>query len=71
MTVPVASPCTGVCRLDPATGWCLGCRRSIDEIAAWGSLDDDGRRAVLRELPRRQLPASPVAPAGQPSPGGC
>jgi predicted Fe-S protein YdhL (DUF1289 family) len=49
----VASPCVNVCRMTPATGWCEGCRRSIDEIAAWARLDDAAREAVWRALPAR------------------
>ena len=53
--VPVVpSPCISVCQMDPATGWCLGCARTIDEIAAWGSLSDDAKRAVWARLPARQ-----------------
>ena len=61
MSVP--SPCISVCRLYPATGWCEGCARSIDEIAAWGRLDDDGRRAVWALLPARraQMGLAPLA----------
>jgi len=42
---PAASPCISVCRLDASSGLCVGCLRTLDEIAAWGSLDDDARRA--------------------------
>ena len=50
---PVPSPCNNVCRIDAATGWCEGCLRTIEEIAAWGGLDDAGRRHVwLRLGPR-------------------
>ncbi|MBM3556290.1 MAG: DUF1289 domain-containing protein [Alphaproteobacteria bacterium] len=48
------SPCTGVCRLDGATGWCLGCQRSIDEIAAWGEMSVETRRATLLRLAERR-----------------
>ena len=51
---PVASPCTKVCRIDPRSGWCEGCVRSLDEIAAWSGLDDAGRREVLARLPARR-----------------
>ena len=50
----VASPCISVCALDPATGWCVGCFRTIDEIAAWGALDDRARREVLMHLAARR-----------------
>lgn len=50
---PVPSPCTGVCRLARATGLCEGCLRTIEEITAWRTLDDSGRRAVWRALRQR------------------
>ena len=55
MTEPetVPSPCTRVCVIDPVSGLCRGCRRSLDEIAAWGRLDQAARRRVLDQLPGR------------------
>ena len=47
------SPCVGVCTLDPAMGWCLGCGRTGDEIASWIGLDDARRLAIWNELPAR------------------
>jgi predicted Fe-S protein YdhL (DUF1289 family) len=46
----VASPCVNICRIDPTTRLCLGCRRSLDEIARWGSTTDEDRRAILDAL---------------------
>lgn len=54
MSAPVESPCNDVCRIDAASGWCLGCARTIEEIAAWGAASDDQRRAVLARLPERR-----------------
>ena len=53
-TATVPSPCISVCRIDPATGWCEGCYRTIDEIAHWGVLDDGEKLGVLAELKRRR-----------------
>jgi predicted Fe-S protein YdhL (DUF1289 family) len=50
----VPSPCVDVRRMDPATGWCLGCARTIEEIAAWASLDNGGKRRVWKLLPARR-----------------
>ncbi|MET0382648.1 MAG: DUF1289 domain-containing protein [Burkholderiaceae bacterium] len=50
---PVPSPCVDICRIDPATGRCLGCRRTLDEIAAWSRMDDAAKREVWRQLPGR------------------
>lgn len=48
------SPCIGVCRMDPASGWCEGCLRTIDEIAAWASMSEPDKRRVWKLLgPRR------------------
>ncbi len=53
----VPSPCNGVCRIHPATGWCEGCRRSLDEIAGWSAMSDEQRRAVWQLLPARHAQA--------------
>lgn len=49
-----ASPCCGVCRLHPDTGWCEGCYRTIDEIAHWSRLDEAAREVVWQALPARR-----------------
>ncbi|GAB4037681.1 MAG: hypothetical protein Fur0014_05700 [Rubrivivax sp.] len=56
MSVP--SPCINVCQMDPASGWCRGCRRTLAEIAAWGSMDDEAKRAVWAQLPARRASAA-------------
>lgn len=55
MTEPVASPCINVCRMDAATGWCEGCLRTIDEIAAWAVLPENAKRDVWDEITRRRV----------------
>jgi predicted Fe-S protein YdhL (DUF1289 family) len=50
---PVPSPCNNVCRIDPASGFCEGCLRTIEEVAAWGSMGDEERRDVWRMLENR------------------
>ena len=42
----VLSPCISVCRMDAVTGWCEGCFRTLDEIAAWSRQDDAAKRQV-------------------------
>jgi predicted Fe-S protein YdhL (DUF1289 family) len=49
----VPSPCQSVCVMHPGTGWCEGCLRTLDEIAAWGRMDNPARRAVWALLPDR------------------
>jgi len=49
----IESPCTKICTVDPASGLCLGCGRSLAEIGAWTSYTDAERRRVMAELPKR------------------
>lgn len=55
--VPVPSPCVNICRIDPGSNLCRGCRRTLDEIAAWSSLADADKRRVWQQLPGREPPA--------------
>lgn len=48
------TPCVGVCRMD-AGGLCIGCRRTLAEIARWGSMSDDDRRRWIREVQPSRL----------------
>jgi len=56
----VASPCDKVCVMDPASGLCRGCRRTLDEIARWSAMSEAEQRAVLKALAaRREAEAHP------------
>lgn len=48
----VASPCVNICRLD-AHGLCVGCRRTLGEIAEWSGASDARRLEILRALEMR------------------
>jgi predicted Fe-S protein YdhL (DUF1289 family) len=47
------SPCIGICRLDDATGFCLGCGRTGKEVGDWIAMTEVQRDAVWQELPQR------------------
>ncbi|HTQ75034.1 MAG TPA: DUF1289 domain-containing protein [Burkholderiales bacterium] len=49
-----ASPCINVCRMNPGTGLCEGCLRTLDEIASWSAMSAQEKRAVLARLPGRR-----------------
>ncbi len=48
--VAVESPCVKRCRVDPDTGRCEGCLRSIAEIANWTRMSNERRRRVLKRI---------------------
>ena len=49
------SPCNRICTLDPASGRCLGCGRSLDEIARWTQMTDAERTRIVAELAERPV----------------
>jgi hypothetical protein len=53
---PIATPCVKVCAVDGASGYCLGCRRTLPEIAGWARLSDEERAAIMAALPDRPDP---------------
>ena len=60
------SPCVKVCQMDPGRNLCLGCKRTLDEIARWGTMSDAERERVMAELARRssdvlEVPVPPLA----------
>jgi hypothetical protein len=49
----ISSPCIKVCVIDPASGLCIGCGRTLDEIARWGSMSETQRQDIMRGLSAR------------------
>jgi predicted Fe-S protein YdhL (DUF1289 family) len=49
----IESPCVKICTLDARSRLCLGCGRSIDEIARWSAMTLVERSRVMTELPAR------------------
>ncbi|HYD73299.1 MAG TPA: DUF1289 domain-containing protein [Candidatus Binatia bacterium] len=50
---PISTPCTKVCAVSGQTGLCIGCGRTLSEIARWGALTEPERKAIMAELPAR------------------
>jgi predicted Fe-S protein YdhL (DUF1289 family) len=61
------SPCVGNCCLDDEL-ICLGCFRSLEEIKAWGVVDEYRRRIILQNAEQRraasQMPGE-ISPPGR------
>lgn len=53
------SPCIAVCRMEVSSGLCLGCLRTLEEITAWSTLDDEGKRAAWGRIEQRARAMSP------------
>jgi uncharacterized protein len=59
----IPSPCIGVCRLDPVSGLCAGCMRTLAEIAAWPAAGDAERLAIVQHLRARRRAAGRTSAA--------
>jgi len=53
-TAAVPSPCIDICRLN-AQGLCIGCRRTLGEIAEWPQASDARRLEIVSALQTRTL----------------
>lgn len=56
---PIKTPCVQVCAVDAESGLCLGCFRSLPEIAGWTRLTAAERDAILGDLPGRRSRIAP------------
>jgi predicted Fe-S protein YdhL (DUF1289 family) len=56
------TPCIAVCMIDPRTGLCFGCGRTLPEIARWHRMERAERLAVMAGLAARMADAGLVAP---------
>ncbi|MBM3571455.1 MAG: DUF1289 domain-containing protein [Alphaproteobacteria bacterium] len=54
---PLPSPCISVCIIEARTSFCKGCWRTIQEVEAWGRLDNAARQAILAQLHERRRAA--------------
>ena len=49
---PTASPCVQICTLDD-NKVCMGCGRTVFEIANWVRMSVEERHAIMRRLEKR------------------
>ena len=49
-SVHVQSPCVSICVINPNSGLCEGCLRSLEEVAVWGQLPSAQQREVWQRI---------------------
>ena len=49
----IKSPCLDICKIDPESNFCIGCRRDIKEISNWINMNDDEKKNLLLRLKDR------------------
>ncbi len=49
----IETPCVKICTLDAERRRCLGCGRTVEEIAQWAAMSAGERRRIMDALPER------------------
>lgn len=60
------TPCIAVCFIDPKSKLCLGCGRTLPEIARWHKMGNSERLNIMATLHQRMLEAGLEIPAPRP-----
>lgn len=50
---PIETPCIRICSIEHESGLCVGCGRTLSEIAGWLRMSGGERRAIIAALPAR------------------
>lgn len=58
----IVTPCIKVCAVEPLSGLCIGCGRTLREIGAWASFSADARDRIMAVLPQRLARLKETAP---------
>jgi predicted Fe-S protein YdhL (DUF1289 family) len=59
----IQTPCNRVCVVHPMRQLCIGCGRTLDEIARWIELGDAERTRIMAQLPSRLAACQQRGPA--------
>ena len=44
------TPCIKLCKLNPYTQSCIGCKRTVEEIQRWAYMTAAEREKIMKEL---------------------
>ena len=50
MNDEIDSPCIDICTIDRDSGECIGCNRTLDEIANWANFNNLKKKQILENL---------------------
>ena len=59
-TQKLLSPCVSICKMDPEDEFCLGCFRTLSEIALWPSMGQEDQMVLLEALGDRRAQSTGV-----------
>jgi len=47
------NPCINICKIDPFTNVCIGCKRTQKEISEWFWMDENQKKIIMKKLKNR------------------
>ncbi len=56
---PIETPCVRICMVEGRSGLCLGCFRTLAEIARWTGYTEAERAEIMQSLPGRRSRIAP------------
>ena len=56
-----STPCINICKINSEDGYCLGCFRTLDEIAVWTQLNDADKERIYKEINERKKCSSKIS----------
>ena len=58
------SPCTKICKIN-SEGYCIGCKRSLEEIKNWIRYSDLDKKKIIETLKTRRIHEKELARGGR------
>ncbi len=58
----IVTPCIKLCVVEPLSGLCIGCGRTLREIGGWASFSAEARDRIMAVLPERLARLKETAP---------
>ena len=49
------SPCKSLCELDETGKYCLGCKRTDEEVFSWMTYSVEKRKQIMEDLKERKI----------------
>jgi uncharacterized protein len=59
MELEIETPCNKICTIDAESGLCIGCFRTMEEVARWGRMNPNERRRIMSGLDEREHKIAP------------
>ena len=61
----VKSPCVAVCKIDYESGYCIGCKRTIEEITNWSIFNDSQKKKNVTKVKSKNISKQNVFSSNQ------